>query len=137
MHYDVKKMRSVVHDRKTNYKYLTSYLGWKNKEHLKAERLAKSVDKKLSELDLVNEKGLDQMVEVKDELDNYIQKYKKKFEKFVAQSDAEALAMSAQKHKLGDILGEGHYIDSYSIVKELLRKHILVSCVLPRTTKSG
>lgn len=122
----MRKLRSVVHNKKTDLKYLTSYIGWKKKEKDKLGWKNHSYENKLGKVDVENEKGLDLMVNAKDELESYQQKFKADFDKFVAENESDATAMSTQRHQLGDILGEGHYIDSYSLMKELLRKSILV-----------
>lgn len=123
--------------RKTDYKYLTSYLGWKQNESKKAEKIAKKYEKKLAEVDAVNDKELDELMAAKETLDNCRQEYKNIFEKFVEENDSDATAMSSQKRKLEDIIGQGHYIDSYSLMKEMLRKYIVVgqrSTEQPRET---
>lgn len=125
--YDVKRIRNHVNDRKIDLKYLTSYLGWKHKEETKAEKLAHSIDEKVIQFSDANEKGLDEIVNVKSVMDKTLQKYKIDLEVFSNSNKAEINAMMSQKHKLEDILGEGHYVDSYSLMREMIRKYLLVN----------
>lgn len=119
-------MRAVATSRKTDYKYLTSYLDWKKQEGNKAERTAKSLNRQISSVEVLNDKGLDELVKAKDDLEGDRKDYKIRFEKFVAENESDATAMSTQKRKLEDILGDGYYIDSYSLMRELIRKYIVV-----------
>lgn len=126
MKYDVRKLRSRVHEKKIDLKYLTSYNGWKTKELTKLDWKNKSLEEKLEKLDDLNENGLDIMVSAKDELEGYQEQFKTEFDKFVTMNEPDATAMSSQRHRLEDILGEGHYIDGYSLMKEMMRRYVLV-----------
>lgn len=122
----MKLLRTVATSRRTDYKYLKSYLDWKKTESNKAERLCKSLDREIEKVGQLNDEGLDELMATKDTLEEHRQDYKLRFEQFVAENENDVTAMSSRKRKLEDILGEGHYIDSYSVMREMIRKHMMV-----------